>query len=182
MTRRRLPNRRRSMTFEFVGIIAGAGARDPPRARTAQADLHLEGGRRSESQHQTSAVAAEGVVATVPVQMHRGARGGRKMTRPFPRKWSAHTEQADRAQSRSTKERTKLLWPAAKTGRDLGSSDVVTDRFIALAIETNLIDARGRCNGEDVGESLRTCGAEDVAHAISWALRGQHPFEKGPLK
>ena len=95
------------------------------------------------------------------------------MTRPFPRKWSAHTEQAERAQSRSTKERTKLLWPAAKNSRDLGSSDAVADRSIALAIETNLIDARGRCNGEDVCESLRTCGGEDVAHAVSWALRGR---------
>jgi len=74
---------------------------------------------------------------------------------------------------RSTKERTKLLRPVAKTGRDLGSPDVVTDRFMARAIETNLIDARGGWNGEDVRESLRTCGTEDVAHAISWAPRGR---------
>jgi hypothetical protein len=85
-------------------------------------------------------------------------------------------------QSRSTKERIRLLWAAAKRARKLGTSDVIHDAFMALATEVNLIDARGCWTGADVRETVRRYGAEDVTHTITWALRGWNPFEKGPLK
>jgi hypothetical protein len=82
----------------------------------------------------------------------------------------------------TTKQRVHLLWAAAKAARDLGASDVVADAFIELAAEVNLIDRGGRWSGTDVRESVRRHGAEDIRHAIAWALRGWNPFEKGPLK
>lgn len=81
--------------------------------------------------------------------------------------------------SRSTKERIRILWAAAKAARHALE---VRDVFIALATETNLIDRRGRWVGADVRADLRRHGAEDVEHVIAWALRGWNPFEKGPLK
>lgn len=87
---------------------------------------------------------------------------------------------ADR--SRSTKERIRLLWAAAKMARELGASDVVNRAFMALALKVQLIDSNGRWTGEDVRESVRRYGAEDVAHAIRWALRGWNPFEEGPFE
>jgi hypothetical protein len=86
---------------------------------------------------------------------------------------------ADR--SLSTKARTRMLWAAAKKAGNLGSSDVVHDAFVNLAVEVNLIDGNGRWTGEDVRESVRRRGREDAAHIIRWALRGWNPFEKGPL-
>jgi hypothetical protein len=85
------------------------------------------------------------------------------------------------AESRPTKERTRILWAAAKKARDLGAADVVRAAFMQLAVEVNLIDQNGRWTGADVRESVRRHGAEDVSHAISWALRGWNPFEEGPL-
>jgi len=84
--------------------------------------------------------------------------------------------------SRSTKERIRVLWAAAKKSRELGSSDAIHRAFMALATEARLIDARGRWTGSDVAEHVRRHGTEDVAHVISWALRGWNPFEKGPFK
>jgi hypothetical protein len=84
--------------------------------------------------------------------------------------------------SRSTKQRIRLLWASAKMARDLGAWDVVHDVFMQLAVEVNLIDQNGRWTGEDVRESVRRYGAEDVAHAIRWALRGWNPVEEGPLE
>ena len=83
--------------------------------------------------------------------------------------------------SRTTKDRAHLLWAAAKKARDFASRDVVSDEFMRLAIET-LIDQRGRWTGGDVRESVRPFGAEDVAHLISWAMRGWNPFDVGELK
>jgi hypothetical protein len=84
--------------------------------------------------------------------------------------------------SLSTKARIRMLWGAAKKARDLGSSDVVRDAFMELAVEVNLIDRNGRWTGEDVRESIRRYGREDVEHTIKWALRGWNPFETGPLE
>ena len=86
------------------------------------------------------------------------------------------------AQTRPTKERIHILWAAAKAARNLGAEDVVRDVFMALAIETNLINERGYWTGNDVRDYVRRHGAEDVAHVIAWALRGWNPFEEGPLK
>jgi hypothetical protein len=83
---------------------------------------------------------------------------------------------------RTTKARIRLLWATAKQARNLGASNVIHDAFMALAVETNLIDKRGRWTGADVREDVRRHGAEDVAHVINWALRGRNPFETGPLK
>ena len=80
-----------------------------------------------------------------------------------------------------TKTRIRLLWAAAKSARELGATDVVTDAFMTLAVETGLIDKRGWWTGKDVRDYVRPHGAEDVAHLISWALRGRNPFETGPL-
>jgi hypothetical protein len=84
--------------------------------------------------------------------------------------------------SGTTKERIRILWGAAKMSRDLGASDVVHDAFMTLAVEVNLINEQGRWTGEDVRESVRRYGREDVAHAITWALRGWNPFETWPLE
>jgi hypothetical protein len=84
--------------------------------------------------------------------------------------------------SRPTKERIRLLWAAAKNARTLAANDVPRETFMALAVEVNLIDARGFWTGQDVRQSVRRYGAEDVTHTITWALRGWNPFEKGPLK
>jgi hypothetical protein len=81
----------------------------------------------------------------------------------------------------ATKKRVHILWAAAKQARDLGASKVIHDAFMALAIEVNLIDRKGRWTGPDVRESIRRYGTEDVSPAITWALRGWNPFETGPL-
>jgi hypothetical protein len=82
----------------------------------------------------------------------------------------------------ATKKRIHILWAAAKQVRELGESKAIHASFMALAVEVNLIDKNGRWTGADVRESIRRYGAEDVSHAITWALRGWKPFEKGPLK
>ena len=46
-------------------------------------------------------------------------------------------------QARSTKQRIRVLWAAAKAARGFGSSDVVHTAFMTLAIEAGLIDRRG---------------------------------------
>jgi hypothetical protein len=84
-------------------------------------------------------------------------------------------------QTGTTKQRIRILWSAAKKARDFGAGDVVHDAFMALAVEVGLIDSKGRWIGADVRPSVRPFGAEDVAHTISWAMRGWNPFEKGPL-
>jgi hypothetical protein len=84
-------------------------------------------------------------------------------------------------ESKSTKERIRILWAAAKRARDLASSDVVHDAFMRLSVEVRLIDEAGRWTGTDVRESVRRFGTEDVAHVVNWAMRGWNPFEKGPL-
>jgi hypothetical protein len=86
------------------------------------------------------------------------------------------------AETLPTKQRIHILWAAAKAARKLGADDVVRDAFMALAIETNLINERGYWTGNDVRDYVRRHGAEDVAHVVTWALRGWNPFEKGPLK
>lgn len=83
---------------------------------------------------------------------------------------------------KSTNQRVRILWAAAKRARDLGSSDVVHAAFGALAVQTNLIDSRGWWTGTDVRPSVRRYGLDDVDHVITWALRGWNPFEQGSLK
>jgi hypothetical protein len=83
---------------------------------------------------------------------------------------------------RPTKERIRILWAAAKKARDLAAPDVINEVFMALAVETSLIDKNGRWTGDDVRDGVRRYGAVDVAHVIAWALRSWNPFEKGPLK
>ena len=81
----------------------------------------------------------------------------------------------------ATKKRVHILWAAAKQVRELGESKAIHAPFMALAVEVNLIDRNGRWTDTDVRESIRRFGAEDVSHAITWALRGWNPFETGPL-
>lgn len=71
---------------------------------------------------------------------------------------------------------------SAKASRDLAATDVTHIAFNKLAIEVGLIDSFGRWTGNDVRDSVRRFGAEDIEHVIAWALRGWNPFEKGPLK
>ena len=82
----------------------------------------------------------------------------------------------------ATKKLVHIFWAAAKQARELGASKVVNDAFMVLATDVNLISKNGRWTGADVRESIRRYGAENVSHAITWALRGWNPFEKGPLK
>ena len=84
--------------------------------------------------------------------------------------------------SRPTKERIRVLWAGAKMARGVGVVDTIHRAFMQLAIDTDLIDGRGRWTGVDVAEHVRRYGAQDVAHVIRWALRGWNPFEKGPLQ
>jgi hypothetical protein len=83
--------------------------------------------------------------------------------------------------ARTTKQRLRLLWAAAKQAGDLAALDVVSDSFVTLAVEANLIDRNGRWTGTDVRKGRRGFGAQDVEHVIRWATRGWNPFEKGPL-
>lgn len=83
--------------------------------------------------------------------------------------------------NKSTKERIRILWAAAKSARHLASSDIIRNAFAKLAIDVRLIDDTGYWTGSDVRKSVRRFGAEDVSHAINWAIRGWNPFEKGPL-
>jgi len=82
----------------------------------------------------------------------------------------------------STKQHIRTLWAAAKASRACGASDVIHRAFMDLAVEANLIDWRGHWTGKDVRADLCRHGTEDVAHVITWALRGWNPFETGPLK
>jgi hypothetical protein len=82
----------------------------------------------------------------------------------------------------STKERIRLLWAAARNADELAAADIVQDTFVALAVEVGLIDARGCWMGSDVAEHVRRHGAEELAHVITWGLRGLNPFETGPLE
>jgi hypothetical protein len=84
--------------------------------------------------------------------------------------------------SRSTKERIRLLWAAAKNASEFAAADIVRDTFMALAVEVNLINARGYWTASDVAEHVRRRGAEDLAHVIGWSLRALNPFGTGPLK
>src|SRR5262249_16065006 len=84
--------------------------------------------------------------------------------------------------SRPTKERIRVFWAGAKIAREVGAVDAIHRAFMQLAIDTDLIDGRGRWTGADVADHVRGCGAEDIAHVIRWALRGWNPFEKWPLQ
>jgi hypothetical protein len=57
---------------------------------------------------------------------------------------------------------------------------------VALAADVGLINARGCWTGSDgaaaVAQHVRRYGAEELAHVITWGLRGLNPFETGPLK
>lgn len=80
-----------------------------------------------------------------------------------------------------TKRRIRTLWSFAKEARGLAADKVVTDAFTQLAVDANLIDRHGRWTGTDVANHRVRLGHADVAHVISWALRGLNPFETGPL-
>jgi hypothetical protein len=80
-----------------------------------------------------------------------------------------------------TKARIRVLWAAAKKARRDAPPDEIMAAFMALAVETKLIDAAGNW-GKDIRESRRRYGGEDVAHVLRWALRGWNPFEEGPLE
>jgi hypothetical protein len=82
---------------------------------------------------------------------------------------------------RPTKERVHVLWSAAKAARNLSSSDVIQNTFTKLAVDVGLIDSAGRWTGNDVRDWVQRYGKEDIAHVVTWALRGWNPFEKGPL-
>jgi hypothetical protein len=84
--------------------------------------------------------------------------------------------------ARPTKERIRVLWAGAKMARELGAVDMILRAFMQLAIDTDLIDKRGRWTGADVAEHVRRYGIEDVTHVIRWAVQCWNPFEKGPLK
>jgi hypothetical protein len=75
--------------------------------------------------------------------------------------------------------RVRAFWAAAKYARKLAAADVVTETFMALAIDANLIDRRGRWISAEIAERRRPYGREDIAHIVSWAVRGMNPFDTG---
>ena len=79
--------------------------------------------------------------------------------------------------------RIRALWAAAKYAHahNLAAVDAIADAFMWLAIDAGLIDRRGRWACPGIAEGRRSYGREDVAHVISWALRGMNPFATGPL-
>jgi hypothetical protein len=80
-----------------------------------------------------------------------------------------------------TKARVRVLWAAAKKVRHDAPAREMMAAFMALAVETGLIDAAGNW-GADIRESRRRDGGQDVEHVLRWALRGLNPFEEGPLE
>jgi hypothetical protein len=89
------------------------------------------------------------------------------------------------ANSAPTKARIRVLWAAAKKVRHdalagAPAGDIIA-AFMALAVETGLIDSAGFW-GADIRESRRRYGREDVEHVLRWALRGWNPFESGALE
>jgi hypothetical protein len=68
----------------------------------------------------------------------------------------------DRSQHRN--QRMRILWAAVKASRRLAVHDVVLEEFTALARHCGLI--------RDLGQH----GDGDIAHVLSWALRGMDPF------
>lgn len=85
------------------------------------------------------------------------------------------------ANSTDSHQRIRALWAAAKFARNVASADAVAETFMWLAVDTGLIDRRGRWTSADIADHRRGYGREDVAHVISWALRGMNPFMTGPL-
>ena len=81
-----------------------------------------------------------------------------------------------------TKTKVRAIWAACRLARNMGAPDAVKAAFLQLATETGLIDRAGRWTGDDVRESVKPFGRDDIAHVIDWALRGRNPFEEGPLK
>jgi hypothetical protein len=68
------------------------------------------------------------------------------------------------ASSLTIKQRIHALWAGAKAARHFDAADVVKEAFTKLAHETGLTHDLGRY------------GKEDLAHVLSWALRGWNPF------
>ena len=64
-------------------------------------------------------------------------------------------------------EQIRLFWAMAVAAKNAASSDVLAIEFTALANDTGLTSDLGRH------------GAEDIAHVLTWALRGQCPFAEG---
>jgi hypothetical protein len=83
--------------------------------------------------------------------------------------------------TKPTKQRIRLLWAAAMRARDIGGTTATMKAFMALAVETGLINSYGQWTGADVRDTQRRYGAEDVAHVLQWAMRGMNPF-KEPLR
>jgi hypothetical protein len=77
--------------------------------------------------------------------------------------------------------RIRALWAATKFARGLASAETITEHFMALAIDADLLDRRGRWACAGIAEYRRAYGREDMAHLISWGLRGMNPFATGPL-
>ncbi|HZM11096.1 MAG TPA: hypothetical protein VFC15_12885 [Candidatus Limnocylindrales bacterium] len=67
------------------------------------------------------------------------------------------------------KKRLRALWRDVKAARGQCTDEIIAAKFCALAGKSGLTAALGRY------------GEEDIAHVVSWALRGMNPFETGPL-
>jgi hypothetical protein len=77
--------------------------------------------------------------------------------------------------------RIRALWAAVKYARGLATAETITDHFMALAINAELIDRHGRWASAGIAEYRRPYGREDIAHVIAWGLRGMNPFAVGAL-
>jgi len=65
------------------------------------------------------------------------------------------------------KQRIYALWAGAKAALRFGAADIIQEEFTKLANETGLTRDLGRH------------GEEDLAHVLSWALRGWNPVSEG---
>jgi predicted metal-dependent hydrolase len=76
-----------------------------------------------------------------------------------------------------TKLRLQNLWLATMAVRDKGDRAELEKHFMDLARESGLIAAS--CAHYEAKKQRRRWGEEDVAHVISWGLRGMNPWHPG---
>jgi hypothetical protein len=76
----------------------------------------------------------------------------------------------DLNQTASLKDRVRIFWAGVVVCRDLGSSDVVRDEFIRLAVDSGLFD--------QLAAQPPYAAAATINHLIRWGMLDRNPFGK----